>query len=640
MTPDDPAARSLMMAQALREAGWAAKAEDACRAVLRDHPRHPEALHQLALLHEARGARAEAVALLRLAIDADPEAARAHLALARLLALAQDMGGAVLSLRRALALAPGDTDALVRFGSLCEWETRTADAAALYGRAHLLAPGDPVVLRHLAGLHRAKGDPRSAEACLRAALDADPDDAETLAALGEVLRAQDRVAEAADAFAAAVALRDDLLDAHLGLGMARHALGRPDEAVAGLCAATAGLSGNATALLRIAGLLFDQGHEERAAAIYRDFADLVDNRGRYPGQAPRGVRLRPAAQVCGERGWPYHVVAPPASLRVAGGDGTRFGYDLPEVFLAFAEDPVVVPHLYAPLVGDALLVDGFNTNSRVSLTMLPHLVRHSPDDRMLIDLTEPSVTVEEEAVLLGGGPNWSHGVLDWASKLAVLERFPALSKLPVLVDARIPRSILDLMELLGLERGRMVPVPGDAVLKAKRLWLPSLTHPYQHMASMHVDFLRRRLAGAMAEGLAAPRRRIFLSRRQAGYRLLLNEAEVLVALAPLGVEPVVPDGLSMAEQITLFASAELIVGPIGGGSAAVAFASPGAAYVELAHARIALAQYNLLTGLLGQRYRRVVGDTAGNRTTNVFDHDFTVPPDAVVAAARALLDGV
>lgn len=634
---DDAAAKALTLAQALQEMGWTAKAEEAYQGVLRDHPEHPEALYRLAQMLDGRGERAEAAALFRRAIAADPEAARAHLALARLLVLRMEVGEAAACYRRALALEPGDVDALVRYGSLREWEERLADAAALYGRAQVLAPAEPTVLRHVAAVYRAVGNPHAAEACLRTALAADPQRAESHAALGDALSAQDRAAEAAEAYGQAVALNPRLLAAQLGLGATLHALGRRDEAVERLCSAAVALSDDASAQMRIAGLLFDQGHEEAAITLYRGYADLFNDRRRYPGHAPRRVTVRPAAEVCRERGWPYRVVAPAAPVGVTGGDGKRFGYDLGEVFLAYAEDALLVPRLFAPLVGDALLVDGFNTNSRVSLTLIPHLVWHSPDERMLIDLTEPTVTVEEEAVLLGGGPNWSHGVLDWASKLAVLERFPELERLPVLVSGDIPRSILDLMEMLGLERGRLVTLPPDAVVAARRLWLPSLTHAYQKTAPMHVEFLRRRLAGAMAEGPARPRRRIFLSRRQAGYRMLLNEAEVLAALAPLGVEPVVPDGLSMAEQVALFASAELIVGPIGGGSAAIAFAPPGAAYVELVHDRIALAQYNVLTGLLGQRYRQIVGETAGNRSAYVFDHDFTVPPGAVVAAVRDVL---
>jgi capsular polysaccharide biosynthesis protein len=221
----------------------------------------------------------------------------------------------------------------------------------------------------------------------------------------------------------------------------------------------------------------------------------------------------------------------------------------------------------------------------------------------------------------------------------VLERFPELDRLPVLVSPRLPRSMVGFYAMLGLDPARLRRLPAHEPVRARRLWLPSLTHRYQLTSPMHVDFLRRRLAGPLGEGLGRPRRRLFLSRRNAGYRALLNEAEVLATLAAFGVEPLVPEDFSMAEQIALFASAELVVSPIGGASAAILFAAPGAACVELTHDHCLLPQYGILSGLLGQRYARVVGRPHGNRGPLTFDQDFTICVDALAATVRTLLDG-
>ncbi|WP_448189156.1 glycosyltransferase 61 family protein [Azospirillum sp. sgz301742] len=496
------------------------------------------------------------------------------------------------------------------------------------------------MLRQVSGLYLTIGNTQAAEWCARRALAADASVAEIHLALGDALEAQGRHSEAVEAYERAIALHPLGLNAQLKLASALKALGRDDEAARQLDAAAANRAQDADALHRIGALLFDLGHEVAAAEIYRRFAAITGERTRFPGNPPRRVRVRPAAEACRAHGWPYHTVASPTPVHLTDATGASCTYETPEAFLAFAENAVIVPRVHAPLVGgDTLLIDGFSTSSRGSLTLVPHVVWHSPDERMLLDLPEPARTIEEEAILLGGGPNWSHGVLDWSSKLAVLERFPELRRLPVLVSADTIRPVRDLLELQGLEPDRIMPLTPGEVVCARRLWLPSLTHRYQYTAPMHVEFLRRHLAGPIGEGMGRPRRRIFLSRRQAGYRALLNEAEVLAALAPLGVEPVVAEDFPMAEQIALFASAELIVGPIGGGSAAIVFAPHDAAYVELVHSRITLPQYGLLTALLGQRYRQIVGEAAGNRSRYAFDHDFTVPAGEVATAVRELVGG-
>ena len=634
---EDATLKLLTLAQTLHEVGWLAKAEETYRNLLRDQPVHAQALYRLGLLRNEQGDHSEAMALLHASIAAAPDAACVHFALGRMLIISQDAVAAAERYKRAAALEPGNIEVLASLGILRLWEQCFDDAVKYFHRALTIVPDEPSVLRHLAGVFLIIGNPRAAEACVRKAL-AVVGTAEGHTALGNALHAQERHSEAAEAYECAVALRPNSVEAHLGLASSLEAVGRRDDAVRHLCGAATVLTDAPEELLRIGKALFDLGDETAAQAVYGRFSALTADRKHYPGCPPRCVAVRPAADACRKHGWPYRTLAPSETIRVAGGDGTPYSYRLPEVFLAYAEDAVIVPALYAPLVGnDTLLVDGFNTNSRVSLPLIPHLVWHSPDERMLIDLPEPSRTIEEEAILLGGGVNWSHGVLDWMSKLAVLERTPELDHLPVLVAGNMLRSILDLAELLGLERSRMIPLTPGEVVRGRRLWLPSLTHNYQYTSPMHVEFLRRRLAGPIAEGLARPRRRIFLSRRQAGYRALLNEVEVLAALMPLGVEPVVPEDLPMAEQIALFASAELIVGPIGGGSAAIVFAQPGTAYVELVHRRIALPQYNILTGLLGQRYRQIVGEARSNRSVYVFDHDFTVSPIEVETEVRALL---
>ena len=75
-------------------------------------------------------------------------------------------------------------------------------------------------------------------------------------------------------------------------------------------------------------------------------------------------------------------------------------------------------------------------------------------------------------------------------------------------------------------------------------------------------------------------RRIYVSRRDASARKLLNEEAAIALLARYGFEPVTLTALSVAEQIRLFASATHVIGAHGAGLANVMFCGPGAVLCE------------------------------------------------------------
>lgn len=634
-TTDPAIAKTFTLALALHQAGWLDKAAESYAAVLGTQPCHVDALYLLGLVRYEQGRPADAATHLMAALAADATQARIHVAAANAASARFDVVGAEALFRNALALEPGDAETLRQYAGLLRWDRRLGEAAVQYRRALALRPGEAGLMLQLSGALMENGD-ADAEHWLRASLAVDGASVPALVAFGTLMTARGRPDEALPAFEAALEVGGDTLDLHLGLAAALEASGRRGEAVVRLAAAASGSERRADDLLRLVQRLFDLGDADAAEVAYRRFAGLTDDRRRFPNAELRRVTVRPAAAVCAGQGGNYHQVEAPHHCQVTTAAGDR-SFAVPEVFLACIDGAEVVPSNYTVIAGDSLVLDGLSTNSRVSVTLLPHFVAHATDERMLLDLPPAADAGIAEAILLGGGPNWSHGVLDWASKLAVLDGFPELGHLPVLVAPNLPGSIRDLFGLLGLAPGRMRPLPAGVPVRVPRLWVPSLTHSYQFTSPTHTAFLRRRLAPLIAEGMARPRRRLFLSRRQAGYRALVNEAEVLAALAPLGVEAVIPEDYTMAEQIILFASAEVVVGPIGGGSAAIAFAPPGAAYVELVHRRIALPQYGLLTALLGQRYRQIVGPMRGNRGPSEFDYDFAVDPAGVVAAVRAVL---
>src|SRR5690606_30195157 len=139
------------------------------------------------------------------------------------------------------------------------------------------------------------------------------------------------------------------------------------------------------------------------------------------------------------------------------------------------------------------------------------------------------------------------------------------------------------LSLLGIEKCRIIDPSRYELVRAQRLVVPfhemrsGMRHP-----DWVVRFLRENILSRAPSDLRpwSPKR-LYVSRKGLQWRNVLNEAEVLEVLAPLGFESVALDGLSVLEQAALFRDAEMVIAPHGAALANLVFASPGAKVVEI-----------------------------------------------------------
>ncbi|WP_298377183.1 glycosyltransferase 61 family protein [Azospirillum sp.] len=641
-------------------------AEALAAAIVGAVPNHADALALLAALRLRRGEEGEALLLLARAVAHAGADAPFFANVGSLLRRAGSAERALAAQKRALALDPAFA---VAWFNLANTQNEGAaapsrDAAASYARAARLLPHHPDPCRRLAESRLALGEPAEALEPFTQSLRLAPESIPARLGMIDALRALGRIDGALALCRSVLALRPESAEGLTSLGallvddgraggippLRRLARLAPDDAVGrlalGEALARAGAADARAALQRalalrpadprslrvFGGRLFDDGDDAGAISWRRRRAALE---GTSSGRVAV-LRVQPASHATGAA---HQPVSPLREMAVDTGTA-RWGeitYRLPESFLTRVDEALVHPHNFTVETPDgALLLDGLHAYSRSSLTMLPHVVHHSGDDRLLVDLPPTVERVGEEAILLGGDGNFAHGALDWASKLCVLDQFPHLSDLPVLVSAALRPAVVELFGLLGLSAERLIRVTPGAVLSCRRLWVPSLTHQFQYMAPEHLAFLRGRLGIPSSQRAPGRGRRLYLTRASAGYRGLVNEEEVAALLAAEGFEAYVPDGRSMAEQIAAFAQAEAIVAPIGGGTAAVAFAPPGTRVLELTHERCVLPQYAILCALLKQPYEQIIGTAARNRGGLAFDWDFSVPVHQLSVMLRLL----
>jgi hypothetical protein len=152
----------------------------------------------------------------------------------------------------------------------------------------------------------------------------------------------------------------------------------------------------------------------------------------------------------------------------------------------------------------------------------------------------------------------------------------------VLVYAR-SESAMRLLELAGIARDRIIQHEPGMTTRLSKIIVPSLRNPDSYLdleSRLFYDRLRDRFGAAPAG------RRIYVSRhrhgqRAAGGRLMRNEAELIERLKRIGFDIVEPENLSAEDQIRVFSSASLVVGPSGSGMFNCVFCHPGTAVIDI-----------------------------------------------------------
>lgn len=209
--------------------------------------------------------------------------------------------------------------------------------------------------------------------------------------------------------------------------------------------------------------------------------------------------------------------------------------------------------------------------------------------------------------------------------------------------APLQRATLD---LLGVPPAARIEL-GRTLLRCERLLVPS----YLGMAGMVAP---SPVAGAIYDALRSrscetpAARRIFILRGPALRRRLRNQAALADALHGRGFVAVDPATLSFAQQRTLFAAGEFVVGATGAGMANVGLAPPGCRIIEIQPSLMRDPWLRRLAARLGHRYESLVAPVAeadrrveriNDRVLDNTDFSFVVDPAAILRLVDAMLAG-
>lgn len=283
-----------------------------------------------------------------------------------------------------------------------------------------------------------------------------------------------------------------------------------------------------------------------------------------------------------------------------------------------------------------------------------HVVAHGPRGALI--RARPRSTIPSGFFLGGNGAfNYYHWLIEILPKLEFLPRLGDTAQLPLLVPSEVGRTaaMRESLERFAPER-EVVYLDSAVTYEVTDLVHVTNLHscPFNlrpgciyevgdfAYRDASVQFLRLVLADQLRQGSTATHRsrRVFLAR--SNDRRAYNQDEILAVCKRHAFDAVRPETLSFAEQVALFAGAEVIVGPSGAAWANVVFASPGMRGLTwLPDAFRDFAVYSNLARLAGGELRAITYPGAPDSTGAVYEHEYRIDTAEFERELASLLDG-
>ncbi len=195
------------------------------------------------------------------------------------------------------------------------------------------------------------------------------------------------------------------------------------------------------------------------------------------------------------------------------------------------------------------------------------------------------------------------------------------------------QSMTDYLSLSGFGEKRLVPHYANAVYQLDQSILVSLRNSQAYLDDESLAYYKhmRDTYGVPSQG-----RRLYLTRRTLGKasnaaatRVMRNEEELITALQAHGFEVVEPSRLTAIQQIRLFSSADIIIGPSGSAMFNVVFCHPGTKLIDIETEPHWIHAHMCLFGSLGLDYGIFEGQTE-DRDFSVVHKPFSVDIEALM----------
>lgn len=202
--------------------------------------------------------------------------------------------------------------------------------------------------------------------------------------------------------------------------------------------------------------------------------------------------------------------------------------------------------------------------------------------------------------------NYFHWTLEYLPRLEGLKAWENATgkKATILLGAKPKPWQTESIRKLGFQYERAE----CAYYVVEHMVLPTTRREIGRVNPGAVQWLRAATAGIKDRYYTSPK--VYITRREARSRRIVNEEEVMDALLNQGYSVIMPEYLTWSEQVKHFKGSEVIISPHGAGLVNVVYAEHPS-IVEIFAPSYVNPCYYTLAGIMGWDYRCIVGESRG-----------------------------
>ncbi len=240
----------------------------------------------------------------------------------------------------------------------------------------------------------------------------------------------------------------------------------------------------------------------------------------------------------------------------------------------------------------------------------------------------------------GSWRNYAHWLQESVPKLAVFaERFSAGGHVKIVLPQFEPGSFQDqTIQLLGIANESIITIQSDEVLHFQSVLLMSSTDLWSVPPYVH-DVARTLVARAsrMAPSVSAYGDRLFIH-RQTGLRQLANFEALQDLILRRGYKILVPDAMTLVEQIAAMQGATHVVAEHGAGLTNILFCRPGTKVLEIFNQACVQPAFWSVAGVTGLKFGYLIGThvPTAERPELDWNASYSITPEQLTAALDSM----
>lgn len=237
--------------------------------------------------------------------------------------------------------------------------------------------------------------------------------------------------------------------------------------------------------------------------------------------------------------------------------------------------------------------------------------------------------------------NYYHFLTDCLARVYLLEQSRFKPEFYVIAN-QLPFQV-EMLNLLGIDKNRILPTAPNMLLQVETLIVPDFINNWEYVYYRGVVAYQKQWAPTWLVNLYREKisllkspnykgTKIYASRDKARYRTFENKQEVNELFAELGFETYYLEEMNVTQQIEAFANAAFIVGVHGAGLANLYFANAEAQVLEIFPEYYHDTSYRILSAAQGLNYSYLTGTTATLENTDPIQENFHIDTDRLKQA--------